>query len=146
MTKDSNGKLQVQKAGLKEITRDGFEYELTVNLEINTNHQASASKDRTGLFVGKPEFIPTIETGKLLKNWCNMGGVEPVDVEVVKPVVVEPVALINNYVHACNKLKKATSIQELKDFWSLIDKDVQKHPAVEDQKNAMKLSLTKQPV
>lgn len=32
MTKDSSGKLQVQKAGLKEVTREGYEYELTVNL------------------------------------------------------------------------------------------------------------------
>jgi phage recombination protein Bet len=62
----------------------------------------------------------------------------------IEATVVEP--LINNYVHACNKLKKATAIQELKDFWSLIDKETQSHPSVEDQKNAMKLLLTKQPV
>src|SRR6187431_1938053 len=31
MTKGSDGKLKVEKAGLKEITREGFEYELTLN-------------------------------------------------------------------------------------------------------------------
>lgn len=73
MTKDQNGKVQVQKAGLKEITREGFEYELTVNLELDQKHNATASKDRTGLFAGKPHFIPTVETGKLIRQWCESG-------------------------------------------------------------------------
>lgn len=73
MSKDSNGKTTVQKAGLKEITREGFEYELTLNLNIELNHKATASKDRTGLFMDKPEFTITPETGKQLLDWCNSG-------------------------------------------------------------------------
>lgn len=73
LTKDGNGKASVQKLGMKEVAREGWEYELTVNIEIDTNHYATASKDRTGLFAGKPEFIPTSETGKLLKEWCESG-------------------------------------------------------------------------
>lgn len=74
MTKDKEGKMQVQKAGLKEITRDGFEYELTLSMELlNDKHVAKASKDRTGLFMGKPEFVITAETGKLIKEWCESG-------------------------------------------------------------------------
>lgn len=70
----SNGKTQVVKHGTKEITRDGFEYELTINFElVNENHLAKASKDRTGLFMNKPEFIITSDTGKLILNWCNSG-------------------------------------------------------------------------
>lgn len=68
----SNGKTQVVKHGTKEITRDGFEYELTINFElVNENHLAKASKDRTGLFMNKPEFIITSETGKMILRWCN---------------------------------------------------------------------------
>jgi hypothetical protein len=74
MTKDSNGRLKVEKAGTKEITREGFEYELTVNLEfVNDNHLVKASKDRTGLFMNKAEFVITPETGKLIIDWCNSG-------------------------------------------------------------------------
>lgn len=70
----SNGKTQVIKHGTKEITREGFEYELTINFElVNDNHLAKASKDRTGLFMNKPEFIITSETGKLILDWCNSG-------------------------------------------------------------------------
>ncbi len=68
------------KAGFKEVTREGWEYELTVNLELELNHYASASKDRTGLFMGKPAFIPSEETGRLICNWCNEG-LEPLSLE-----------------------------------------------------------------
>lgn len=82
MTK-SDGKLKVEKAGLKEVTREGFEYELTANLEISIHHLATASKDRTGLFMGKPDFMPTEQTGKLIKQWCESG----VEVIKVKPSI-----------------------------------------------------------
>ncbi|HJW16417.1 MAG TPA: AAA family ATPase [Flavisolibacter sp.] len=72
MIKDGN-KVKIEKAGLREITREGFEYELTINLEMDTQHNASASKDRTNLFMGKPSFVPTEETGKLIANWCEQG-------------------------------------------------------------------------
>lgn len=70
----SNGKTQVVKHGTKEITRDGFEYELTINFElVNENHLAKASKDRTGLFMNKPEFVISSDTGQLILEWCNSG-------------------------------------------------------------------------
>lgn len=71
---DMNGRTKVVKHGTKEITREGFEYELTVNFElINDKHLASASKDRTGLFMNKPEFIIDKVTGRKLIQWCNEG-------------------------------------------------------------------------
>jgi hypothetical protein len=79
---NKNGKM-VQtpvKAGFKEVTREGWEYELTVNLELELNHFATASKDRTGLFMGKPPFIPDENTGKLILDWCN-SGIEPMSIE-----------------------------------------------------------------
>jgi hypothetical protein len=74
MDSSSNGKTRVVKHGLKAITREGFEYELTVNFElINENHLAKASKDRTELFSGKPEFVINASTGRKLMQWCNQG-------------------------------------------------------------------------
>src|SRR3546814_942691 len=67
-----------QKGGLKEVTRDGFEDELTLNIELDAKHNASVSKDRTGLFTGKPEFVPTEVTGKIILDWCESGEVIPV--------------------------------------------------------------------
>lgn len=80
MVKDSNGRTKVEKAGLKEQTREGWEYELTINLELDIRHLATAGKDRTGLFMDKPAFIPTIETGEVIKNWCELG-IDPYEQE-----------------------------------------------------------------
>lgn len=68
-----DGKVKVEKSGLREITREGWEYELTINLQLDTVHLAVASKDRTGLFMGKPEFVPSVETGKKIAAWCEEG-------------------------------------------------------------------------
>jgi hypothetical protein len=73
MTKDAGGKMKVEKAGLKEVTREGFEYELTANIELDIRHNATALKDRTGLFMDQPQFIPSEETGKKLLEWCENG-------------------------------------------------------------------------
>lgn len=71
---NSNGRTRVIKHGTKEVTREGFEYELTANFElINDKHLAKASKDRTGLFMDKPEFVINASTGKRLIEWCNLG-------------------------------------------------------------------------
>lgn len=72
MTKDG-GKTKVEKSGLKEVTREGFEYELTTNFNLETSHYVTASKDRTGLFMDKQPFIITEETGKQIIEWCNDG-------------------------------------------------------------------------
>lgn len=97
MIKNNMGKTVIEKAGLKEITREGFEYELTLNLNLSLNHQATASKDRTGLFMDKPEFIITSETGKMIKEWC-MEGIE----------VKTPETLLND----------CKTLEELKDVWT----------------------------
>lgn len=89
MSKDNNGKLTVQKAGLKEITREGFEYELTLSFNIeNKNHLATSSKDRTGLFDSKPEFVITEDTGRLLKDWSESGAEAP-KVKTVDEVIAD---------------------------------------------------------
>ncbi|RYH75535.1 AAA family ATPase [Flavobacteriaceae bacterium 144Ye] len=70
LDKDNTGKTKVFKHGTKEITRDGWEYELTINFElVNDNHIVKASKDRTGLFMNKPEFIINKTTGQKLIEW-----------------------------------------------------------------------------
>lgn len=78
----NNGKAKVVKHGTKEITSDGYEYELTLNFElINDNHIAKASKDRTGLYMNKSEFVITPKIGKELLNWCDQGSIRKEEVE-----------------------------------------------------------------
>lgn len=76
---------KVKKVGMKDQQRDGWEYELTVSLEIDRDtHLANPSKDRTNLFEGKQPFLITEETGELIKNWCESGIVEKSNEEKLK--------------------------------------------------------------
>lgn len=68
---EKNGKMIPEKVGLKSVQRDNVDYEFTVVLDLDMKHHAVASKDRTGLFMGKPEFTITSETGREILNWCN---------------------------------------------------------------------------
>ncbi len=70
---EKNGKYTVEKLGLKGITRDGLDYEFTVVFDLDIKHNASASKDRTGLFMDKPESVITPDFGKRILKWCNEG-------------------------------------------------------------------------
>lgn len=71
---EDNGRKKVVKLGMKEITREGFEYELTINFNLDREkHLAIASKDRTGLFIDRDPFIITAETGRELVEWNNTG-------------------------------------------------------------------------
>ncbi len=65
---------RVKKVGMKDLQRDGWEYELTISLNIDRDsHLATPSKDRTNLFEGGQPFLITEETGKLISEWCNSG-------------------------------------------------------------------------
>ena len=65
---------KVHKVGMKDQQREGWEYELTVSLNIDRDtHLAIPSKDRTNLFEGKQPFLITEETGEEIAKWCNSG-------------------------------------------------------------------------
>lgn len=70
---EKNGKQVPEKVGLKGVTRDGMDYEFTVVLDLDSMLKARCSKDRTQLFTGKPEFVPSVETGRMILDWCNAG-------------------------------------------------------------------------
>lgn len=73
------GKQVPQKVGLKAITREGVDYEFTLVFDLNINHLATASKDRTGIFMNPahdviiPEKIGR-ETGQKILAWTLLGG------------------------------------------------------------------------
>jgi len=68
-----NGKFVPEKVGLKIIQRDGVDYEFTLVFDVNINHQATAAKDRTGLYSDKSAFVISSKTGEEIKAWCESG-------------------------------------------------------------------------
>lgn len=91
---EKNGKIVnvPEKIGLKSITREGFDYEMTVSFDLGISHYAVSTKDRTGLFQDKPEHIITPETGKKLKAWSDSG--KP-DVENQKHQIMSQLKRLN---------------------------------------------------
>lgn len=69
----NDNKFKVEKVGLKSVQRDGMDYEFTLVFDIDINHYASSSKDRTGLFSNVPDFKISSETGKKILDWCDSG-------------------------------------------------------------------------
>jgi hypothetical protein len=105
---------KVKKVGMKDQQREGWEYELTVSLNIERDtHMAIPSKDRTNLFEGKNPFLITEATGEAIKNWCETGAVEKSgDV----------------------KLNEATTLTELANVYKSLSKDEQvAHAKLKDE-------------
>lgn len=69
LEKNAKGKQAPKKVGLKEIQREGFEYELTVAFDVDISHLTLTSKDRTNLFNSDVPFMLTEEVGKKIKAW-----------------------------------------------------------------------------
>jgi hypothetical protein len=73
---NAKGKQEPKKVGMAPVQREGMEYEFTVMLDVDMQHIASASKDRTSLFDGQYMKI-TPDTGKMLLEWLEMGVAPP---------------------------------------------------------------------
>lgn len=119
---------KVKKLGMKDVQREGWEYELTVSLNIDRDtHTATASKDRTEIFEGKDPFIITEATGKEIKAWCESG--------------VEPVPPVSPAAEAIAEMYIASTMDALKATWTKY-KAVQTDPGFVAAKEEMKLKLT----
>lgn len=94
---------KVKKVGMKEIQRDGFEYELTVNFNIDRDtHFVTVSKDRTEIFEGQDPFKITQKTGETLLKWATEG------LESFKNLISELLAMIE----IADKLSDLTKVKE----------------------------------
>lgn len=103
---------KVKKVGMKDIQRDGWEYELTVSLNLDRDtHTATPSKDRTEIFEGKDPFVITSDTGRLIRQWCDKG--------------VDPMVEIND---AVIKLSNCNTPEELTLFKETLPPHVVKSP------------------
>ncbi len=69
---NERGKQVPRKVGLQPVQRDGMEYEFTIVMDVDANHKASASKDRTTLFNGWYDTISE-DTGRKLRDWLEAG-------------------------------------------------------------------------
>lgn len=83
-TERNGRKTQVpEKVGLKAITREGFDYEMTVSFDLSINHYATCTKDRTmgqdrkALFQDRSPRILDEKVGQTLREWSEEGVADP---------------------------------------------------------------------
>ena len=75
--KNDKGKTEIRKVGMAPVQRDGMDYEFGVVFDLDVNHNATVSKDRTTLFDGQI-FRPSRKTGEALRDWLESGTDSPV--------------------------------------------------------------------
>lgn len=75
METDDKGKASVKKLGLAPVQREGMEYEFTVFFDVDQNHNAKASKDRTAMF-NNEVFLIDENIGSRVLKWLNTGRVD----------------------------------------------------------------------
>ena len=85
-----DGKYMPEKVGLKAVQRDDVSYEFTIVFDIDIKHFSLASKDRTGLFIDKPEFVINASTGKKILEWCENG--TAIEQEILATIAKEIIA------------------------------------------------------
>ena len=103
--KGDDGRTTVRKIGLDPIQKDGMEYEFTTFFEIDAEHNAFGSKDRTNTF-DQEYFVITPETGKKLMKWLKGGTTKKTQViGVAKADPKEALAnMQNDIVEVCREL------------------------------------------
>jgi hypothetical protein len=135
MQESITGKKQVVKLGMKSEQRDGFEYELSLVLDIiHDGHFAVASKDRTGLFVDKDPKPITTNTGTILLAWLENG------IAVEHKPEPEPTQEPEEISVHIERIKNCKKMPELLAVWQTLDPAIRKQ--CESTKNEMKTKLT----
>jgi hypothetical protein len=104
--KNANGRDAPRKVGTAPKQRDGLEYEFAVVFNLNQQHIASVSKDRTSLFDGK-DFMLDESVGKSLIDWLENGVSEPTEEEIDEA------------------LDATTTIPNLNELWPTVPKSLQ---------------------
>jgi hypothetical protein len=131
---NDKGKQQPKKVGMAPVQREGMEYEFTVMLDVDMNHIASASKDRTSLFDGQ-FFKIEHKTGETLLKWLESG---------INPSLSE--SAVADFLLT---IKEAESEESLKTAYTAAYKaakvinDTESLSSFEKEKDARKSSLTK---
>jgi len=107
------GKTSVRKLGLEPEQRKGMEYEFTTFFEINAEHEAFGSKDRTSLFDQKT-FKITPKVGETMMKWLD-GGVSTEHVVIATAHKADKDAAANavktEIIEMCKSLGGSTNLE-----------------------------------
>lgn len=104
-----------EKVWLKAVTREWFDYEMTIAFDVMINHYASVSKDRTSIFKDRLEFKISEETWEEIIKW-NLTGAKVKTKEEIELELKEEQD--SNFTIFYEKLQNVKNIDELKGVWT----------------------------
>jgi hypothetical protein len=107
LSTNDKGKLEPKKIGLAPIQRDGLEYDFSIVFDVAMDHNALASKDRTGLFNTQIPFQITEDTGHRIINWLNSASPKSVVTEIIPQFdsLAQGASLIPKRISVCCNLE-----------------------------------------
>jgi hypothetical protein len=131
---NEKGKSTPRKVGLKSIQREGADYDFGIVFDIDINHFAKSSKDRTGLFMPQGEFKITPTIGKELIQWATSGVDAPTPKSGFDPLNKRHIEALNaaltqrgvpsDYWGEISKLMDGKSISKLQDVLNEYEKSL----------------------
>lgn len=89
LEEDSKGRKVPRKVGIGAIQRDGMEYEFTLVFELDADHNACATKDRTSIFETFRDRLSE-QTGQRISKWLESGVEAPEPVPAPPPTIRKP--------------------------------------------------------
>lgn len=120
---NERGKQTPKKVGMAPVQREGVEYEFTTVFELQMDHRAIVSKDRTGLFGGSSDPIDLLlpATGKALLAWLKEAPdqrppVNPLEMKRVKGLAVKAGFTAENWAEHVNKTLDGRAIESGEDL------------------------------
>jgi len=128
---EKNGKTVPEKVGLKSVTKDGMDYEFTTVFDLDINHNATCTKDRTGLFSNIPHKIDE-QTGLRILKWCDaldLGESETME-QTYEPSISEMVAASKSIDELIVLWKKVERTPENLELFNLRKDEIQKEGRV----------------
>jgi hypothetical protein len=87
---NDKGKSVPRKVGLAPVQREGMDFEFDIVFDLDWNHNAISSKDRSSLFDGRIITKPDEKVGSQILDWLNRGKCLP----AAKPE--QPLAAVHN--------------------------------------------------
>jgi hypothetical protein len=70
---NEKGKSVPKKVGLAPVQREGMDYEFDIVFDLDLNHNAQSTKDRSSLFDGRLVSKPDEKIGKQILEWLDRG-------------------------------------------------------------------------
>lgn len=128
---EKNGKTVPEKVGLKSVTKDGMDYEFTTVFDLDINHNATCTKDRTGLFSNIPHKIDE-QTGLRILKWCDaldLGESETME-QTYEPSISEMVAASKSIDELIVLWKKVERTPENLELFNLRKDEIQQEGRV----------------